>query len=166
MQLLLAHTKGMKTQLDDSRNSLWRLFLTTYVRLIDCIEEEFKQADLPSFEWYDVLWALKQAPDYRMRLHELAQSVLLSRSNLTRLVDRLEKAGLVSRESCSTDRRGALAVLTDAGIEMQQKMWAVYAPAIEHYFGQYLEDAEVESFTHGLKKILVAQQTNNCGGAS
>jgi DNA-binding MarR family transcriptional regulator len=156
----------MKTQLDDSRNSLWRLFLTTYVRLVDCFEAEFKQAELPSFEWYDVLWALKQAPGYRMRLHELAQSVLLSRSNLTRLVDRLERAGLVSRESCPADRRGAFAVLTDAGIEMQQKMWSVYAPAIEQYFGQYLDNAEVESFTHGLRKILAAQQTDNGDGAS
>ncbi|MEG3843954.1 MarR family transcriptional regulator [Microcoleus sp. herbarium14] len=66
---------------------------------------------------------LKEAPEYRVRLSDLAQKVLLSRSNLTHLVDRLEKAGLLYPERCPSDRRGIYAVLTEAGLEMQQKMW-------------------------------------------
>lgn len=98
----------MTTKLKSAHNSLWRLFLTAQVRLLDGIEQELKQAELPSLEWYDVLFALKEAPKHCLRLSELAEAVLLSRSNLTRLVDRLESAGLLKRENCPTDRRGCL----------------------------------------------------------
>jgi DNA-binding MarR family transcriptional regulator len=59
-------------------------------------------------------------------MHELADTIVLSRSNLTRLVDRLEAKGLLYRKSCPNDRRGAYAVLTPEGLEMQQRMWPVY----------------------------------------
>lgn len=153
------------TQLDSARNSLWKLFLTVHTRLVEQVEQDFRQAELPPFEWYDVLITLKQVPEQRLRLSELADALLVNRTNVTRLVDRLEKAGLIRREACQDDRRGAFAVLTAAGIEMQQKMWAVYAPAIEQYFGQYLNDAEVESFTYGLRRILANQQIDHQDGA-
>ncbi|HEY9742503.1 MAG TPA: MarR family transcriptional regulator, partial [Coleofasciculaceae cyanobacterium] len=97
----------MTTNLDESHNATWRLFLTSHALLIDLIEQELAQAGLPPLAWYDVLFALYEAPDHRMRLHELADAIVLRRSNLTRLVDRLEAAGLVCRKSCPTDRRGA-----------------------------------------------------------
>lgn len=73
-------------------------------------------------DWYDVLLTLKGAPDHCLRLSELAEKALLSRSNLTHLVGRLEKARLLYRERCPNDRRGTYAVLADAGLEMQQQM--------------------------------------------
>jgi DNA-binding MarR family transcriptional regulator len=148
----------MKTKLDDLRNSVWRLFITANVKLLDRIEEKFAQAGLPPMEWYDVLLTLKEAPEYRLRLSELAEQVLLSRSNLTRLVDRLEKAGLLHREPCPSDRRGMFAVLTEAGLAMQQKMWTVYAKGIAEYFGTYLDDDEVKVMQQVLKRMLAAIQ--------
>ncbi|MBD3886528.1 MarR family transcriptional regulator [Phormidium tenue FACHB-886] len=141
------------TELDPARNSLWRLFLTAHVRLLDRVEEHLKQAGLPPLEWYDVLWTLKDAPDQRLRFSQLADAVLLSRSNLTRLVDRLEKVGLLQREVCPTDRRGAFAVLTSEGLAMQQRMWEVYSQRIAEDFAEHLEDAEVKMMTQVLSRM-------------
>ncbi len=143
-------------QLDSAQNSLWKLFLTAHTRLVDRVEQNFKQAGLPPFEWYDVLIALKQAPDRRLRLSELAEELLVNRTNVTRLVDRLEKAELVRREVCKDDRRGAFAVLTEAGLEMQQQMWTVYAQSIAHYFGCHLTDKDTKVLTKALSAILIA----------
>lgn len=143
-------------QLDSARNSLWRLFLTAHTRLVEQVEQDFRQAGLPTFEWYDVLVALKQAPDQRLRLSELAEVLLVNRTNVTRLVDRLEKTGLIRREACKGDRRGAFAVLAEAGLEMQQKMWVVYAQSIAQYFGRHLTEADVAVFTKALSAMLTA----------
>jgi DNA-binding MarR family transcriptional regulator len=145
-----------KPELDKQRNSVWRLFITANVKLLDRIGEKFAQADLPSMDWYDVLLTLKEAPEQRLRLSELAEKALLSRSNLTHLVDRLEKAGLLCRERCASDRRGTYAVLTEAGLEMQQKMWTVYSEGIAEYFGCHLTDQELQVVEQVLKRMIAA----------
>lgn len=145
-----------KQKLDDLRNSVWRLFLIAHVKLLDRIEAKLSQAELPPLEWYDVLFTLKEAPDYRLRLSELADQVLLSRSNLTRLLDRLEKAGLLCRQPCPSDRRGTFAVLTEAGLAMQKKMWTVYSEGIAEYFASYVDDEEVKILQKVLKRMLAA----------
>ena len=142
-------------QLTPLQNSVWRLFITANVKLLDLIGKKFSQAELPSMDWYDVLLTLKESPEYRLRLSDLAEKALLSRSNLTHLVDRLEKAGLLYRERCPSDRRGTYAVLTEAGLAMQQKMWAVYSQGIVEYFGCYLDDEELQVMQRVLKRILV-----------
>ncbi|MBD1824149.1 MarR family transcriptional regulator [Cyanobacteria bacterium FACHB-DQ100] len=144
------------TKLNDLHNSTWRLFLTTHVKLLDQIEAKLKAAALPPLEWYDVLWTLKEAPEHRLRLSEVADRVLLSRSNLTRLVDRLEAAGLLRRERCPNDRRGAFAVLTESGFAMQEQIWAVYSDCIAEYFGQYLNDEEAQVMQQAFKRIIAA----------
>ncbi|MDB9513850.1 MarR family transcriptional regulator [Kamptonema animale CS-326] len=138
------------------RNATWRLFLTVQIRVIERIQEQLSAANLPPLEWYDVLWALQETPDRRLRLSELADRVLLSRSNLTRLLDRLEKNELLYREPCPTDRRGTFAVLTEAGAAMQKQMWAIYSEGIAEYFGDRLSDEEVKVMQQGFKKILGA----------
>lgn len=143
-----------KQRLDEMRNSTWRLFLTAQIQVVEKIQEKLSAADLPPLEWYDVLWELKEAPDRRLRLSELAERVLLSRSNLTRLLDRLEKNALLQRQRCPSDRRGTFAVLTEAGAAMQEKMWAIYSEGIAEYFGDRLSDKEVKLMQQALKKIL------------
>lgn len=138
------------------RNATWRLFLTVQIQVIERIQEKLSAANLPPLEWYDVLWALEETPDRRLRLSELADRVLLSRSNLTRLLDRLEKNELLYREPCPTDRRGTFAVLTEAGAAMQKQMWAIYSEGIAEYFGDRLSDEEVKVMQQGFKKILGA----------
>jgi DNA-binding MarR family transcriptional regulator len=143
-------------ELDSAQNSLWKLFLTVHTRLVERVEQDFKQAGLHPFEWYDVLIALKQAPNQRLRLSDLAEVLLVNRTNVTRLADRLEKAGLIRREFCQDDRRGTFAVLTKAGLEMQEKMWTVYAQSIAQYFGRHLTEKNTIVFTKVLSAMLAA----------
>jgi DNA-binding MarR family transcriptional regulator len=145
----------MSVNLSKTHNLAWRKFLTAHVILIEQIERDLAQANLPPLSWYDVLFALSEASDRKLRLHELAQAVLLSRSNLTRLVDRLESAGLIEREACEIDRRGAFAAITDEGIEMLDRMWSVYGRGIEQYFACHVDPTEVKLLVKILDRMTV-----------
>ena len=146
----------MMIELEESRLSAWRKFLTAHARLIEQIEHELAEAKVLPLGWYDVLLALYEAPDRRLRMHELASAVVLSRSGLTRLVDRLEAEGLLARERCGTDRRGAYAVLTDAGLAALRQAWPVYMRGIVEHFAGYLNDEEVRVLTEVFQRILAA----------
>ncbi len=139
-----------------ANTSVWALFLTTHAVLVDKIEEALKAAELPSLLWYDVLWALERAPEHRLRMHELADHVVLSRSNLTRLVDKLAAEGLVRRYQALDDRRGAYCVLLPAGQELHGRMWPVYLQCIERYFNQFLNRSEGAVLQKVLRRMLDA----------
>ena len=102
-------------QLNAVELSSWRGFLRTHARVTRALDAELVAAHGLPLSSYEVLLYLENAPDSRLRMAELADSVLLSRSGLTRMVDRLEQGGLVRRETCSSDLRGFHAVLTDSG---------------------------------------------------
>ena len=103
--------------------------------------------------WYDALLCLYEAPGRRLRLAELARAALLSRSGLTRLVDRLEAAGLLAREPCEDDARGAYAVLTPAGLQALRRCWRVYGPQIESLVGRRLSLAEARTLAALLGRL-------------
>lgn len=136
----------------------WALMLSAHAVLLAAMEQRLKAADLPSLEWYDVLWALEQAPDHRLRMHSLAERLLLTRFNVTRLVDRLERAGLVSRQKAKDDRRGADAVLTTKGRALRAKMWPVYRTAIDELFNQHLTAGQRQALEGMLEHLLQARR--------
>jgi DNA-binding MarR family transcriptional regulator len=105
----------MGKRMDEAELGAWRGFLSAHARLVRELDEELRAAHGLPLSSYDVLTTLESAPGRRLRMRELADEVLLSRSGLTRLVDRLGREGLVTREECEEDARGAFAVLTDAG---------------------------------------------------
>jgi len=139
-----------------SKVSPWALFLTAHAVLVEQIETRLSDAGLPPLGWYDVLWGLEQAPEQKLRMSDLAEQVVLSRSNLTRLVDRLEEAGLVERERSEEDRRGAYAVVTEAGKRMRAKMWPVYQRGIRDLFEGQISDEEADVVTAALSRVLAA----------
>src|SRR5579859_3239466 len=100
----LCYTAGMDTKLEPSGLVAWRSFLTAHAALINQIERELLEAGVVPLSWYDVLFALYDAPGQRLRMSELASAIVLSRSGLTRLVDRLEAEGLLARERSVSDR--------------------------------------------------------------
>ncbi len=102
-------------QLNEDELSAWRSFLRTHARVTRALDAELVAAHNLPLSSYEVLLFLENAPDNKLRMAELADSVLLSRSGLTRMVDRLEEGGLVKRETCSDDLRGFNAVLTEPG---------------------------------------------------
>ena len=146
----------MTSELDESRLAAWRTFITAHAAVIGRIERAMAAAGVIPLTWYDVLIELYEAPERRLRLHELADAVVLSRSGLTRLIDRLEAAGLLRREVATTDRRGAFAVLTDAGIVAMRAAWPVYARGIADDFARYLNDEEAALLTEALGRVLTA----------
>lgn len=101
--------------LDDRELAAWRGLLRSYVLLQRDLEQGLEARHGLQHSTYEVLMHLSDAPDGRMRLSDLAKLAVLSRSGLTRLIDRLEKDGQVVRERCATDARGYFAVLTDEG---------------------------------------------------
>lgn len=145
-----------RPDLDELRLAAWRAFVNAHAAVIDRIERELKAADCIPLVWYDVLVALWEAPDHRLRLNELARAIVLSRSGLTRLIDRLEGAGLLRREASPDDLRGFYAVLTPAGREAQLRAWPIYARGIATHFAQHLTEVEAEVVTESLGRIDAA----------
>ena len=139
-----------------TKQSAWPALLTARAQIVDEVERRLAGAGLPELAWYDVLWALERAPTGRLRMYELASQTVVTRSNITRLVDRLEAAGLVARERDGEDRRGAFAQVTPLGRRMREKMWKVYGAAIAELFEAHLSEAENATMRACLLRIIEA----------
>jgi DNA-binding MarR family transcriptional regulator len=121
-------------KINDEQLRTWRAFLSAHATMLRRIALDLEEAGLPPLTWYDVLAALRDAPDGQLRQVEIADRVLLSHSGLSRLIDRIETQGLVERRLCETDRRAFFVSLTDEGREMLEQMWPVYARGIAEDF--------------------------------
>lgn len=131
----------------------WRSFLRTHAGITRRLEAELmSEHDLPLAS-YDVLVQLAEVPQRRLRMTDLADAVLLSRSGLTRLVDRLTRDGLVNRQPCEDDARGMYAVLTPAGLERLRRAAPVHLRGIEEHMTGRLDDAELTTLTALLARI-------------
>lgn len=119
----------------------WRTLATAQALVAERVDAALAREGLPPLHWYDVLAALGDAPQASLRMHELAREVVMSRSGLTRLVDRLEQAGLLERRRCPTDRRGAFVSLTADGRATFERMLPAYAAAVREHFAAYVADA-------------------------
>lgn len=122
--------------------------------LLERIEATLARNELPPLAWYDVLWILECTEDGRMRMNDLARKSVISRSNMTRLTDRMEKAGLVVRADCPEDGRGTTCSLTDAGRKMRARMWPVYREQINELFGSQLSEREAASLAKIFERII------------
>jgi len=111
----------MNTNKETERMGPWEALIRTVGSLLKTFEQELMESIGLPLTWFDVLLQLDSAPEGRLRMQALADSVVLSRSGLTRLVDRMEKAGLVGREHSSEDRRGYYAVITSEGRRVFQQ---------------------------------------------
>ena len=140
-------------RIEESRLASWRALLNAHARVIQRVERDLQAEGLPPLSWYDVLWALYRAPGRRLRISELADQVVLSRTGMVRLLDRIEAAGLLRREPVPEDRRGTYAVVTGDGVEMLRKMWPVYARVLEESWVGPLGVREAETIRDALTRI-------------
>jgi DNA-binding MarR family transcriptional regulator len=145
---------------EESRLACWRAFLNAHRRVIGRIERDLQAEGLPPLVWYDVLWALYSAPQRRVRISELADHVVLSRTGMVRLVDRIEAAGLLRREPVPEDRRGAYAVVTDEGVEMLRRMWPLYARGIQELFVAPVGDDDAGVMHLALERVAAGARTD------
>ena len=139
---------------EDPKGHAWAVLLTAHATLVERIEEALAEAELPPLAWYDVLWELEKAPDGKLRMHELARRVVLTRSNLTRLADRLEHAKLIERADTPHDRRGYDCVITRAGLAMRKKMWPAYKAQIERLFSRHITVEEARVIADALARAV------------
>src|SRR6186713_385089 len=100
-------------------------------RVLGAIERDLKAGGCPPLAWYDVLLELTRVPEGRLRPFEIEKKTLLAQYNLSRLIDRLEREGLITREPCADDARGQWVVMTERGRATQARTWKVYAQAIQ-----------------------------------
>jgi DNA-binding MarR family transcriptional regulator len=119
----------------------WRAVFVSHHIVVERIEESLAEAGLPPLSWYDVLLTVAKAPEQRLRMFEVAEGIVMSRSGLTRLVDRIESNGYLRRESCPSDRRGTHLALTDEGAELLERALPVYSAAVQQHFLRHLPDA-------------------------
>ncbi len=130
----------------------WRVFLETAYALIDILDAELQDERGITLGWYDALVHLEEADD-GLRMNELAGRILLSKSGLTRVIDRMEEAGLVRRERPPDDRRVVKVFITPAGLETLQSARAVHRIGIQEHFVQHLEPSELAAIAHALENV-------------
>jgi DNA-binding MarR family transcriptional regulator len=130
----------------------WRLFFESALALLDVLDTELQAAVGIPQRWYDVLVHLEESPD-GIRMNELADRILYSKSGFTRVVDRLEAAGLVRRVRPENDRRSILVVLTDQGRTTIETARRHHRDGIEQHFSRLLSDADVKSLVRALEKL-------------
>jgi DNA-binding MarR family transcriptional regulator len=130
----------------------WRLFFESALALQDVLDSELERdAGIPQ-RWYDALVHLEETPD-GVRMNELAERILYSKSGFTRVVDRMEEAGLVRRVRPENDRRSILVVLTDEGRETMERARRHHRHSIEQHFSRHLADSDIKAITRAFEKV-------------
>src|SRR3954464_11385620 len=132
----------------------WRGMLRVHTALVKALDAELTaEHDLP-LSSYEVLITLETAPGHRRRMAELADSVLLSRSGMTRLVDRLEKEQLLARDTCTDDGRGCFAVLTPKGEELLARARPTHLDGVRERFLTHFSEDELRLFADAWDRVL------------
>ena len=139
---------------DDPRLRAWIAFLRAYAAVTRRLEAELHAARDLGLAEYDALVQLALADGRRLRMSELAERVVLSRSGVSRLVDRLEATGLVVRAACKDDARVAWATLTDAGLERLRDAAPVHLRGVETHFLAQIPDADREALIRALETVV------------
>jgi DNA-binding MarR family transcriptional regulator len=130
----------------------WRLFFESALALRDVLDGELQRDAGLSLRWYDVLIHLEETPE-GLRMNELAERILYSKSGLTNVVDRMEEAGLIRRVQPENDRRSFLVKLTDGGRETMERARRHHRHSIERHFSRHLADADIRALTQAFEKI-------------
>ena len=143
---------AVATRISEPQLAAWRALLEAQAAVVAAVEQALAAADLPPLSWYDVLWAVRESPQRRVRLSELAARLTISRGGMTKLVDRLEQAGLLRREPSPDDRRGSYAVLTRTGAAMLKRMWPAYSAVLAETIGP-LRETEAATVQRVLRAI-------------
>jgi DNA-binding MarR family transcriptional regulator len=142
-----------RIQRDDPRIGAWRTFLRAHAQVVRRLERELQDQQGMALTDYDVLVQLARSDQRRLRMSELADRLLLSRSGATRLVDRLVADGLIERVSCDEDRRGQWAALTDAGHRRLREAAPTHVRGVATHFLDRLSTDELAALERMLDPI-------------
>jgi DNA-binding MarR family transcriptional regulator len=137
----------------------WGALTRTHSAIAGRLQEALAAADFPPLPWYEVLAAIGEAPERRMRMGDLAEALVITRGGLTKLVDRLVKAGLMERVFCETDRRVSYATLTLAGTDLLAEMHPVVVAELKIAFAANLSERQADE----LRGMLERVRSSACG---
>jgi DNA-binding MarR family transcriptional regulator len=138
----------------------WGALSRTHAAVSQRLQEALAQGDMPPLPWYEVLATVAEAPEQRMRMGDLAEALVITRGGLTKLVDRLVKAGLLERTFCETDRRVSYATLLPAGVHMLREMRPVIVGELEVAFSVNISVTQANE----LRETLDSVRSSACSG--
>src|SRR3954447_13053295 len=153
---------GVSSNLDDPRFTAFGLFAEAYTGLTARFAAQLEEHRLSGVE-FEVLLRLARSPKQRLRMTDLAGQTSLSTSGCTRVVDRMDRDGLVRREACATDRRSSYAVITEIGLARLNEVIPGHLEIIEKWFTGLLSPEQLDSMLGSLRKIRAA--VNPCAKA-
>jgi DNA-binding MarR family transcriptional regulator len=137
----------------------WRSLALTHAAVSGRLQDALAAAELPPLAWFEMLAAIAAAEEERMKMGELAEALVITRGGLTKLVDRLVKAGLIERTFCDTDRRVSYATLLPAGAELLEEMVPVVSAELELAFAARLSERQADE----LRTTLDSVRGSACG---
>jgi DNA-binding MarR family transcriptional regulator len=152
LQSGLSHGEQSLSSPSPERLRAWRLYFESALALHDVLDAELERdAGLP-LRWYDTLVHLEETPE-GLRMNELAERILYSKSGFTRVVDRMEETGLVQRVRPENDRRSILVVLTEQGRTRMERARRHHRHAIDQHFSRHLSDTDIKALTRAFEKV-------------
>lgn len=151
----IAETNGKNSDFDPHREA-WIALTQTHSAVSGRLQEVLTAAELPPLPWFEVLATLDRAPEHRLKMGELAEALVITRGGLTKLVDRLIKAGLLERTFCETDRRVSYATLLPAGVELLAEMRPLVRAELAAAFSANLSVEQAEELRSMLEQIRTA----------
>ena len=142
----------------DREIDAWRAFLKAYAVVLRALERELQERHGIPLTWYDVLVHLEAAPQGRLRMQALADSLVLSRSGVTRVVDRMVQAGLVERVSYREDRRGTWAVITPEGRRMLREAAPDHLQGVYRHFLRHLRPRDLAELHRMMERVIAGEE--------
>lgn len=143
-----------RAELGEAELAAWRGLVRIHAALARELDAELEARHGLPLSSYEVLRSLSKAPGARLRMAELAEHVLLSRSGMTRLIDRLEREGMVSRSTCDKDGRGCYAVLTDAGRQVVEQARSTHIEVVRRGFLRHFTEDEMRDLARLWERVL------------
>ncbi len=151
----MAHTDSPPAgELTETELGAWRGLLRVHSALVKALDSELEAAHGLPLSSYEVLVSLRTAPEGKLRMADLADRALLSRSGMTRLVDRLEREGLLARRQCSADARGCYAALTEAGAAFLDRARPTHLAGVREKFLRHFAEDELEQLAECWDRVL------------
>lgn len=139
------------SSLSHAHITAWIRLMRTSTRMVQAVEDALKTAGLPPLAWYDLLLELKRAEPEGLRPFQLQSAMLIPQYNMSRLLDRVVKAGYAKRHNCDDDKRGQMIRITTAGLKMQDSMWPIYRATLAENFAARLTRQEAEELARMLR---------------
>jgi DNA-binding MarR family transcriptional regulator len=144
---------AMKQLPSDPVVATWVCLVRASTSVMAAVEADGKAAGFPPLEWYDVLWDLERAGS-GVRPFEMEGRLLLAQYNLSRVIDRMCRAGYVEKRPCEIDGRGQVLFITEEGKALRRRMWPIYSAAMQRHIGARLEPGEAEVLSNLLAKLV------------